>query len=222
MTKKEKLIDYLNKNPGYAFCDDCLAKRTEVSRRQQINSLCRQMAVDGLLLREKGICYLCHKDKLTNMITQNAHRKNNYKSNYMKYGVQKSEKPWFWEGNVQSAIIRWLENHGYRILSTAETIARTKGIDIVAKSPMGKSLLITVKGYPENKKAAQARHYFAEAIFDLVLYKGKYDYANLAVGLPAGFSTYSNLAKEIERFRRERLPFDIFWVYDDGKVLLDN
>jgi hypothetical protein len=87
---------------------------------------------------------------------------------------------------------------------------------------MGKSLLITVKGYPENKKATQARHYFAEAIFDFVLYKGKYDYANLAVGLPAGFSTYSNLAKEIERFRRERLPFDIFWVYDDGKVLLDN
>ena len=222
MTNKEKLIDYLRKNANYAFCDDCLAKRTEISYRQQINSLCKQIEADGLVLRERGICHLCHDTKLVNTIKKDATKGTNYKSDPFQEKPSNTKKPWFWEGNVQSAIIRWLKDHGHRILSTADTAARSKGVDIVAKNPAGKSLWITIKGYPENKDATQARHYFAEAIFDLVLYKSKSDCVDLAIGLPAGFPTYSNLAREIEKVRCERLPFDIFWVYEDGKVLLDN
>jgi hypothetical protein len=130
------------------------------------------------------------------------------------------KQKWYWEGNIQSKIVHFLKANGYRILKEANTASKEAGFDIVAISPEMKRLLVSVKGFPhENNKSknTQARHWFAEAIFDMVLYRQEFPEVKLAIGLPAGFQTYQNLCPKVAWFK-ESLPFNYFWVSEDGHV----
>jgi hypothetical protein len=86
-----------------------------------------------------------------------------------------------------------------------------------ASGPLGDGRLqwITVKGWPEKRKHQQARHWFAEAIFDLVRYRDEAPSVGLAIG--SGFSAYHNLSGQMTWFKRIA-PFMFLWVDEDRKV----
>lgn len=118
---------------------------------------------------------------------------------------------------MQAALVRYLAAQGYAIRSVADTAARAQGKDIIAATPVGTALWVSVKGYPEKKPHQQARHWFAGAALDLVLYRDEDRTAALALGLPDGFSTYLNLAARVSWLRKQ-LPFAVFWIGKDGSV----
>lgn len=128
------------------------------------------------------------------------------------------KRPWYWEGNLQLRLVTWLAGEGYKIISAANTESRSRGVDIIAEDGQGNAHWISVKGYPDTSRHVQARHYFAGAIFDLILYRGESASVQLGIGLPAGFTTYTNLARKVQWMRKEILPFDIYWINEDGHV----
>jgi hypothetical protein len=74
-----------------------------------------------------------------------------------------------------------------------------------------------VKGWPEKSPNTQARHWFSQAAFDLVMYRDQSPSVELAVGLPDGFKTYRNLLARIT-WLRANLPCDIYFVSEAGLV----
>jgi hypothetical protein len=78
---------------------------------------------------------------------------------------------------------------------------------------------VSVKGWPEKSVNTQARHWFSGAIFDLVLYKDQSPDVRLAIGLPAGFSTYQNLFPRV-KWLRKNLPFEVITVSENGTIKL--
>jgi hypothetical protein len=128
--------------------------------------------------------------------------------------------PWYWEGNVQSCLAAWFQSQGYTILQSADTSSREQGVDLVMRQLEGGELLVTVKGYPEKSANMQARHWFASAIFDLVVYRQERPKASLGLGLPYGFTTYANLSKKV-LWLKQTLPFSFYWVSKDGEVIVE-
>jgi hypothetical protein len=125
-------------------------------------------------------------------------------------------RPWYWEGNVQSAIVKHLISDGWSIISNANTATREAGKDIVATKE-NEELWISVKGWPDKSINTQARHWFAGAIFDLILYRDLDPDVTLGIGIPAGYSTYANLIPRVQWLRRN-LPFSVFSVSEAGHV----
>jgi hypothetical protein len=90
--------------------------------------------------------------------------------------------PWYWEGNVQASVARFLVAAGWTIESAADTASRQRGIDLLATKE-GRRLGVEVKGYPGTVYArgaragqpkptaptTQARHWFAQALLTAVL-----------------------------------------------------
>jgi hypothetical protein len=111
---------------------------------------------------------------------------------------------WYWEGNVQAQLIEHLKERGMTIARVANTSTREPGIDIEALTRDGVPLWMTVKGVPEDKGGTrpptQARQWFSQAMFDVILYRQRSRTAILAVGLPDDFKTYQALAKSVRWF----------------------
>lgn len=215
MTNKNKVIQYLSNNQK-PICDDCLSFELNFPQRQVANQICNALYMQGKIKRQRGTCHICEKSKLVNIkcdsmeIKNDIHRKNITRKLSEQY-------PWYWEGNIQSAIVSWLSQNRYKILSVANTAQRTPGKDIIAESLNGKKLWITVKGYPEKSSHTQARHWFAQAIFDLILYRDESPSVDLAMGLPDNFQTYISLSKKVN-WLKKNLPFKIFWVSREGEI----
>jgi len=114
----------------------------------------------------------------------------------------KNTYSWYWEGNVQARVVSYLAYNGYTIQNVANTASREAGKDIVAVAPDGNELWVSVKGYPEKSPNVQARHWFSGAVFDLLLYRGQDPSAKLALVLPEGFVTYTNLLPSIDWLKR--------------------
>jgi hypothetical protein len=134
--------------------------------------------------------------------------------------VAGDDRPWFWEGNVQKRIVEYLRSNGWTVLSEANTAAREAGKDIVARDVEGRTIWITVKGFPEKSKNVQARHWFAGALLDLALYADQDKGVLLAIGLPSGFRTFESLVKRTDRVR-QFLEYRVYWVRSDGSVAID-
>jgi len=204
-----------------AMCDDCLSSSASVNPRQQVNARCRELESAGELTRQIDQCPQCRSSKIVNRIrTGNQFQS---KPNTKKKESQKSivdvinpDKPWCWEGNVQTKIVEYLESTEWEILTSANTATREAGKDIVATRG-GKELWVSVKGWPEKSVNTQARHWFSGALFDLILYKDLNPDVQLAIGLPSGFSTYENLIPRVT-WLRKNLPFEIITVSEQGKV----
>jgi hypothetical protein len=105
--------------------------------------------------------------------------------------------PWYWEGNVQASVARFLVAAGWTIESAADTASRQRGIDLVA-TKAGRRLAVEVKGYPGTVYArgaragqpkptaptTQARHWFAQALLTAVLVGGSEERADVAIAFP--------------------------------------
>lgn len=141
---------------------------------------------------------------------------------------------WFWEGNIQKKIVEHLISSKFEILSEANTYTKNPGPDILARHN-GNILQISVKGYPSDKytgdfpggrkgqkkrtqPSTQARHWFSEALFELILAKSQKPQLGIALGLPR-FQTYVNYVTKI-RWLREKVDLLCYFVDSDGKVEL--
>lgn len=106
-------------------------------------------------------------------------------------------------GNVQDRVVEHVQNLGYRVLSVANTATKQQGKDVIATSPSGRTLWISAKGYPvgtlKTNRRTQAQHWFAHALFDLVLWHGEDASVVLALALPE-HTTYRNLANRQDGF----------------------
>jgi hypothetical protein len=113
---------------------------------------------------------------------------------------------WWWEGNVQAAVVRHLAAEGWDIHRVAGTSSRERGVDIDAVRG-GERLLVEVKGYPsgtylrgpkegQRKSTSaplQARTYFAGALLSGLLMRADHPSARVILALP-DVETYRTLA----------------------------
>jgi hypothetical protein len=111
---------------------------------------------------------------------------------------------------------------GYRIRSVADTVSHQPGIDIVAEKS-GRTLWVTVKGYPrateKTNPSIQAPHWFKQAIFDIIVYRGRDQTVSLAAAFP-DFIRYHSLAKRIA-WLKAAARFSYYWIGPSDDVLVE-
>ena len=139
---------------------------------------------------------------------------------------------WFWEGNIQAALVRHLATDGWRIRRVADTHSREHGIDIEADRD-GVSLLIEVKGYPSaiylngpkegSKKSfgvgAQARTYFGNAVLAGLLMKSDNEMARVVLAFPTQ-ETFLGLARR-SGGPLSKAGIEVWLVDEQGRVTED-
>ena len=216
MTIKAKIADALKRMN--AVCDDCLAEMTSVSPRQTINRFCREMASENMISRATETCSRCSRPKTVNRLGSEPASAPVRKP--VPLAAPSGERPWYWEGHVQQKIVQFLIDRGCTINSTADTASRQHGKDIVARTADGRTLWVTVKGFPEKSKNPQARHWFDGALGDLTRYRDEDSNVLLAMGLPRGLSTYEGLLKRTQTVRKS-LAYAVYWVSADGAVTVE-
>ncbi|PYX28223.1 MAG: hypothetical protein DMG77_16605 [Acidobacteria bacterium] len=60
MTIAERVSNFLrDKHPGTSYCDDCIAKQLDLSRRQQAQRVTIALAVTKDFVRQIGTCPEC-------------------------------------------------------------------------------------------------------------------------------------------------------------------
>ena len=175
-------------------------------RHQTINANCLKMAARGVIARGYENGTVINRA----LLPERPHRAVN----------PPMGTPWSWEGNVQAAVKTFLVEEGWTVVQTADTATKEQGTDIVLQRA-GIPLWVTVKGLPigttRTQPYTQARHYFAGALLDIVLWRQEAPRnAQFAVALPV-FSTYQRLAKR-SRWLQETAPFDFLWVSEGGEV----
>lgn len=218
MTHRDTILAFLASASG-PICDDCLSARTGITPRQTINLNCNRMAKANQIARSAMlVCHYCRAQRTCNVLSKNSAIRSKRPVQVVK--TEDPHKLWYWEGNIQAALVTWLAKQGWTIRSAADTAAKTAGKDIIAERD-GRTLWISVKGYPratqKTNPATQARHWFSGAVFDLVLYRDETESAELALALPDGFVTYRNLADRV-RWLRSHLPFTVYWLSKSGEV----
>ena len=210
MAIRDKLTTFLELSGP--MCDDCLSSSTAVKPRQTVNRYCRDLATLGKLTRQNQQCPRCNAWKIVNTMGEGKPSPNPP----LVERASNAAKPWYWEGNIQDAIVEYLREAGWEISRSADTTSREAGKDIEAKRG-SRELWVSVKGWPQKSANTQAPHWFAAALFDLVLYRTDNPSVDLAIGIPGGFSIYGNLLPRI-RWMREKIPFNVFEVSESGDV----
>jgi hypothetical protein len=231
-TVKERILEALKSN-GKQVCDDCMVGLASLTRRQDSFLNGAQLEKEGLIRRFKDQCALCSKVKTVNILSAKGSSSPPVLAHEIPVKEERTpqkttsgEKPWHWEGNVQSALASWLARNGYRLIQVANTGTHAAGKDIIALNPDGKEIWVTVKGFPEVKADTstnppiQARHWFSGAIFDTILYRNENPEVQIGVALPEGFQTYTTLAQRVQWYK-QLVPFTFFWVSDDGSVRVE-
>jgi hypothetical protein len=206
-TIRERILEYLSQHPG-GVDDDELARALQLKARQQANSRCRKLSTEGFVERRRI------GGKIHNFLIAPE------RTLAPPVPPEPAEdRPWFWEGNVQQVVIEHLRKAGYRIVRFADTATRQPGKDIEAESKIG-PLWVTVKGYPEGtdrtRPSTQAGHWFKQALFDIVAWRGEDQAVELALALP-DFPRYRDLAMRVA-WLQPVARFSLIWVMEDGTV----
>jgi len=212
MIIKDRIVVCLRTHPE-GLDDDELAKILNLSARQTANINCRRLRDEGVVERREV------NGKLHNFLVREP---------VIKRISQKAEQTsskyddWFWEGNVQSQVVKFLVSQGGQIRSVADTASHQRGIDIVAERD-GKNLWVSVKGYPrgtaKTRPSVQAGHWFKHAIFDIIEYRERDNYALLVVAFP-DYPRYRKLAEKISWFQ-PAADFKYYWVKENGDISVE-
>jgi hypothetical protein len=217
MTIKQRIISFLQSHPE-GVDDDELARVLDLSARQQANIRCRELEKEGLVIRRQvnGKIHNFWMGKDIAIVSPAVSIPQAIENDLPKSAY------WFWEGNVQSEVINYLEALSYQIHSFADTATYQRGIDIVAEKD-GKTLWVSVKGYPrgtaKTNPLVQAGHWFKQAIFDMIEYRERDQHALLAVALP-DYPRYHALAQKIT-WLKPVANFSYFWVKENGEVSVE-
>lgn len=217
MTIRERIVVFLKNHPE-GVDDDTLAETLGLKYRQQANSRCRQLEKEGLVVRRR-VSGKIHNFWVGNKQDSITQIPPSQTGPPLKSG---GGKPWCWEGNVQATVVRYLATQDCIIRSVADTASRKPGKDIVAERK-GKPIWITVKGYPEGTSkthpSTQAGHWFKQAVFDIIEYRGEGEVAELGIALP-DFPRYRSLAQRINWFQPVA-KFAYYWVREGGEVVVE-
>jgi len=216
VTIKERIAEYLKKHPE-GVDDDMLARNLNLRARQQANSRCRQLEEEGLVERRKV------RGKIHNFWAGGegggVRRKSHSAPQKKKKEPTDYHDAWYWEGNVQATVVGYLAGQGYSVMSVADTASRQRGKDIEAVKD-GKPVWVSVKGYPRGTEktnpTTQASHWFKQAVFDILEYRGEDSSAELGLALP-DFPRYRDLAARIT-WLQPLAKFTYYWVQDSGEV----
>lgn len=142
---------------------------------------------------------------------------------------QGAREEWFWEGNVQQAIVRYLRAEGFTVEHSSDIVRGEHGPDIIARRN-GRLLPVEVKGYPSrryvkgnrsglNKPTQPTRHaphWFAEALTSIIRRRTQNGEAELAMAFP-DMKRYRVLLEET-RWALRRLEVRAYLVHQDGAV----
>lgn len=129
-----------------------------------------------------------------------------------------TSRPWHWEGHVQASFCRYLVNQGWALMSVADTAARQRGPDVVAKRG-GVELVVEVKGYPTSTKlsaSTQARHYMGGALLTVLLAWAERPDVQVGLVLP-DVPTFRTLLSRLSS-PLDELSIAAWLVSEDGTV----
>ena len=219
---REKIAAYLKQHPEGAD-DDYLAKVLNLSARQQANSRCRQLEDEGLVERRtvRGKIHNFWIGDKGGGVTNTSSSVKETKTPQIPQTTSKKDN-WFWEGNVQSQVVHFLAGQGYGIMSVADTASHQRGKDIIAEKD-GLPMWVSVKGYPagtaKTHPSTQAGHWFKQAVFDILEYRGEDKEVKLGLAIP-DFSRYRDLAQRIS-WLQPLAKFTYYWVQESGDVLVE-
>ena len=235
MTNKERVLSVLM-DTGTPLCDSCLTGMAQISTRQVTYMLANELRARGVTVRETGTCGGCGKQVLCSRIMQTPgfvlprpsapERRQRLTAGPQATAPNLSlssidpDRSWYWEANIRAVAVEWLAAQGWMVVQAPNPVAEAASVDIIARQPPRKELWIVVKGLPEGRQDAQARHWFAEAIFDLIAHRDRNSELYLALALPDGNLTYTGLTAQTGWLKR-MLPFTILWVTKDGRVRSD-
>lgn len=204
------------------MCDDCIALAVGWARRQSAHAAGRTLADGRAIHRAKGTCGRCGRMKTVSRLGDiQRYPATEPVSPSEKNGRRADmDRPWHWEGNIQSVLVRYLVAQGYQLHQVVDTASKESGVDIIAERG-SEMLWVTVKGYPagtaRTNASTQGRHWFSHAMFDVVRYRTERPDITIGVGLPDGFPSYLNLAPKVW-WLKQSAPFRFFWVAEDGSV----
>jgi hypothetical protein len=211
VTIRDQILLYLADH-SEGVDDDSLAQALNLRQRQQANSRCRRLAEEGLVRR------VLVNGRILNFPVRGAvvSRPQAISDTF------DNDQPWSWEGNVQAAVVKQLQRDGYVILFAADTASRQQGKDIEAEKD-GAPLWVTVKGYPKGtartQPQTQARHWFKQAIFDVIVWHGMGSGARLGLALP-DYPLYRKMAAKVS-WLQEATRFTTFWVAQGDTVQVE-
>ena len=212
MALKDRILAYLQTCPDGAD-DGEIERALGVRYHSQVNSRCRELEAEGLIERRKT------GRTLRNFYCASLSPAPAAAGPEVRAAAAETERPWHWEGNVQSAVVSYLVRGRYTIERVADTAAKEAGKDVAARRD-GQPLWVTVKGYPtgtaRTSAYTQARHWFKDALFDIIDWRGQDGDADLALALP-NFPTYRGLAQRVA-WLQPIARFTILWVQEDGTV----
>jgi hypothetical protein len=144
------------------------------------------------------------------------------------------EQDWFWEANVQSAVLGYMQDEeDFTILSAGQPAAGEQGLEIVAERrvedrPVHR--LVTIRGWPSQlytkgalagqprstRPEVMARGWIAQAVLDLALSRGADPDVELSLALP----TIAGYIRYLQRLRWFLASARV-WVYlvsQEGRV----
>ncbi|MER9481350.1 hypothetical protein NKI74_18325 [Mesorhizobium sp. M0494] len=130
---------------------------------------------------------------------------------------------------MTTTVAKYLREHGWAIISQADTGKKERGIDIHA-TRLKEALVIEVKGYPSRgyrdpnrsgetkptNPSLQAQHWYAHALLKALRMQSAYPTAQVAIALP-DFPRYRSLFSETS-FALQRLGVIILFVAETGIV----
>jgi hypothetical protein len=237
-SQRNRVLDFIAEFPGRD--DDEIASTLRIFPRQTVNTICRNLCDEGAIYRERGpqgklVNFAARKqNKTSTVLTEPKNtlpliKEHAAASASDRQDASSMDLPgdWFWEGRVVDALERYLINHGWTILSKANTFLKQQGIDIHA-SRAGKDLLVEVKGYPSTayrdpKRAGeqkptnptnQAQHWYSHALLKALRLQGQHPDATVAIAFP-DFARYRTLFGET-RTSLEKLGIG-FMLWQNGQ-----
>jgi len=214
--KRDEVLSLLARHPE-GLTDAELARMTG-SSHQAVNQACRRLAAEQLIRRDD----LDHP--ITNFAT----------GDFVPPSVSlpapaTHQEDWFWEGNVQSMVVRYLSSQGATLRSVVDTASKARGTDIVAVVD-GRVLHIEVKGWPSSGYAdprragevkrtqptLQAKHWYAGAVLSALRLRDRHPQDRVVIAFP-DYARYRNLAAETAA-TLGAVGVEIWFVAESGEV----
>jgi len=100
MTARERIMAALQRADG-PLCDDCLVPAAQLRRRQDANRHCRQLADEGLVLRERDWCPVHKRKKLMNALLRgnafSSQPRSPRPAPRLARDGQPPDRSWYWE-----------------------------------------------------------------------------------------------------------------------------
>jgi hypothetical protein len=148
------------------------------------------------------------------------------------------DEDWFWEGNIQSRIIEYMQGEeGFTILSRGQPGEVERGLEIVAERHIRDTdtsihRIVTVRGWPTCPNTSPesqtqfrpfrpetvARSWIARAVLDLALARGSDLHLELALALPA-VASYIRYIQRLRWFLGAARVL-VYLIPQDGKVAI--